>query len=342
MIGTDPAALAAYDLEEDQNPPSDRYSDNVPDKKKRLAACQSFREWHEEWGWGSVDDFDGDLGRVPIEVLDDVFSISEIVQIWAGQVVSSDISQHIERCHPLLEKLRHTLWHFGRQSDPTYNAIVAAWKGLQRMQWPGGEVRIGYVSAYREDGYAENVGDERIWVDNDLAAFIHVGGKHVLTVGFGVGHDGVFLSQVQLRAKKGNRWLFKLDKHYVDVAIDMLRQAFGLPVWLVEGTSAVTAVRRSYGTGKCGLTFEEELRIASLYDRPLEGSLRTKVERSHYWRKYVKLRSSVNPRTDPLQSRNTESSTPGSPASTATRPERTGGPRPRSARSSAACASPAS
>lgn len=290
MLGVDPATLAAYDLRPDPCPPTDRYTDNVPDKIGRLRRSPAGAAWLEEWGWAPGDDVDI-IGRVPVEILDDVFSISEIVHMWSAQVVRSRISDHIDGHHPLLEKLRHTAWHF-TNDGPMYNVIVSAWRGLQRTAWPGGDIRIAYVSKYREDGWAEDI-EHDVWIDNDLAALVHINGEHVLTVGFGVGNEGVFLSQVQLRKKRGNRWLYRLGQHYLDATIDMLAKAFGMPVWLVDGDSAVAAVRRSYGSQPCSLTTETSERIASLYNRPLVGYDRTDNRRAYHGREYAMLQEKI-------------------------------------------------
>lgn len=92
----------------------------------------------------------------------------------------------------------------------------------------------------------------------------------MLTVGFAPARRGILVAQVQLRNKKGNRFLYKLDQHYLNLALDILARAFvGQDLWLIDGVSAVKAVKRSYGTSPCSMTADDEARIQALYDRPL-------------------------------------------------------------------------
>lgn len=271
MIGLDLTTLP--DLERDPNPPAERYTDSVPDKEARFLAAAP-REWLEDY-WYADWTWEQRWNRIDVDILQRAFSLDELTRIWVGSVIMSDLSKWFEEQHPALEKVRHSLWHH-RAYDGACNHLVSSVRGLKRIAWPGGEVRLAYCSKYRGDGPAENLsGDDQIWLDNDLAALIHVGGRHVLTVGFGVGAGAVYVSQVQLREKNGNRWLYRLDGHYLDVALHMISSAFAGDVWLVDGASAVAAVRRSYGKGPCSVTEETGARITALYDRPLGSFART-------------------------------------------------------------------
>lgn len=113
--------------------------------------------------------------------------------------------------------------------------------------------------------------------------------KHVLTVGFSPGGVGTYVAQVQLRKKRGNRFLYKLGRHYLDACLDALYEAFGDELWLVRGGSAAEAVRRSYGKVECRMTPDDEARIRALYDMPLERFVRTGEEAVMQGRTFARL-----------------------------------------------------
>jgi hypothetical protein len=116
-------------------------------------------------------------------------------------------------------------------------------------------------------------------------------GRHVLTVGFVPMHKGVLVAQLQLRQKKGNRFLYHLPQHYADLALDILYRAFGDQLWLVTGESAVTATRKAYGQEECKVYGETADRIQALYDRPLASFDRVSGETIGMYehRTYVRL-----------------------------------------------------
>jgi hypothetical protein len=267
MLGIDVTSLA-YDLATDPNLPADAYADSVPDKEQRVLAVGG------EWVADTIGDPSGFTwrrsgGHIPVDVLMRAFTFTELCRIWMAEPVQSRLSDYIEKAHPLLEKIRLSIWHHG--SGRNYNTFARASSGLARLTWPGAEVRLVCTGKYRCDGPVENVPrGTNLWLDNYFGALIYVGGKHMLTVAFGIGERGIHLTQCQLREKKGNRFLYRLPAHYLDVAIDMLTHAFpDEPLWIVDGASATAAVRRSYGKAECSMTPADEARIAELYDRPL-------------------------------------------------------------------------
>lgn len=288
MIGITVSKLA-YTISDDPNPPADKYTDSVPDKERRVLAIggtwiDNFIAHASDLRWRNIS------GRIPLSILEQAFTFDELCRIWFSGGGGSRLSDHMATEHPVLEKIRLSIWNHGSGID--FDTFASAARGMSCLAWPDAEVRIVYTGRYSCDGPAQDIPREAsLWIDNDFGALIYVGGKHVLTVAFGIGKEGIFLAQVQVRAKKGNRFLFKLQAHYLDVALSMLATAFpGLPLWLVTGASAVNAVRKSYGKSPCSMTEETEARITSLYDRPLGAYLRSSNETTHHeGRTYVKL-----------------------------------------------------
>lgn len=205
--------------------------------------------------------------RFPVEAMAATFTFVEMVQIWIASFVMTPLSAWFEEHHPILEKIRHSWWHHAFHTAH-YVDVVTMVAALRRMSWPGFTLRIGCSSKWRQDGWSEQARD--VWIDNDLAVFVHDGDKHVMTIGFGVGNAGVYITQIQLRHAKGNRFLYRLRQHYVDAAVDVFAAAFGSDrLWLVDGTSAVHGVRRAYGSSPCSMTEDVAARMAATYDRPL-------------------------------------------------------------------------
>lgn len=97
-----------------------------------------------------------------------------------------------------------------------------------------------------------------------------------MTIGFAPSAHGILVAQVQLRQKRGNRFLYKLPMPYFDFALDLLRRAFpDEPLYLVTGTSTVAAVRASYGKNRDRLSAETATRIERFYDQSLRDYMRT-------------------------------------------------------------------
>lgn len=214
------------------------------------------RPWNDTWR------------HLPYEQLSRAYTFPELIKLWVGSVIASDLGDYIEKQEPLLWKVQNALWQYGCARD--YNRIVRALDGLRNLRFdrPGFELRLTHTYAINTAGTAHHV--KGLYLDAAFGAVLYYKGKHVLTIGFTPSDVGVLITQVQLREKKGNRFLFSLGSHYLDIAIDVIANAFvGQDLWLVDGTSAVTAVRKSYGKQPCSMTPEDEARIAAVYDRPL-------------------------------------------------------------------------
>ncbi len=194
--------------------------------------------------------WDTEYHRIPFEVLSLAFSFDEITRLWFGSFIEPYIADYFKEHHQMLFKVRNSHWRYGMTCN--YNKMVEHVEGLGHLalDLPDFELRLAHTSSYNEFGPA--VHNRKIYLDGVFGLLVHYKGEHVLTVGFSLSLDGVLVSQVQLRKKKGNRFLYKLPKHYVDVALDCLASAFPeTPVWLVEGSSAVKAIRASYGKEEC-------------------------------------------------------------------------------------------
>jgi hypothetical protein len=103
---------------------------------------------------------------------------------------------------------------------------------------------------------------------------------------------GILVAQAQLRKKKGNRFLYKLPTHYLDISLDILARAFPEDaLWLITGESSVEATIRNYGKQPCPLRASKEAqdRITALYNRPLNAFERRSETIKQDGRTFVRL-----------------------------------------------------
>ena len=290
----------------------------VPDLEARFRANPEAAAWIvEDYGnttgsyvsgkWISVD-LPGDCFKwqdhwrnIPYELLRQVFTISELCCLWQDEIVMSRLSEHIRENEPILHKVGNSLFHYGEKRGRDYNALVDGVNGLRALSTdlPGFDFRITYTWSYEAQGTAQHKipckadpEKDYIWLDSVFGLMVYYKGEHVLTIGFSIADNGIRVSQVQLRSKKGNRFLYHLGCHYFDWAIDVLGRAFGHEnLWLVTGDSALDAVIKAYKVWEPKP--EVEARVRDLYNRPLTSYQRTEETVDHRRRVFVRLTRAV-------------------------------------------------
>jgi hypothetical protein len=236
--------------------------------------------------------------RIPYKALAKVFTPDELARLAWGEIIQNEIDEYFRNGnqrmgyedHPIpadhvLFQIRNGMWRWGWSED--YNVFVDAYEGLRRLTFHEGfEVRLDHARSCNERGTAfhlvsrqcESKDDTRdpVFLDGKFGLIVYYKGKHVLTVGFTPTVYGILIQQVQLREKKGNRWLFKLPKNYLEYVIDCFVAAFPtMPINLVEGESLIRMIRKSYG--KDAAAFDAKAaseRILSFYNQPLAGYAR--------------------------------------------------------------------
>lgn len=285
--GLEPSSLARYPIETaaaDEDDMTQRYV-VPPAGIERLAAhpwvkghFQSYFRFEEHWG------------SVPFRVLQSVFSEAELLRIWNSGFFASHLDDYIKRHEFILWKVQNALWHYSYRRS--WNNLALIMKGLSKLSVdkPGFELRVSHSTAWNPLGRSYHHSD--VFLDGALAFHLFYRGALVLTVAFNPFANGeVGVVQIQLRQKKGNRFLYQLGAHYVDFALDILARAFGEDkLHIVDGKSAVAGVRASYGQSPCAIDEEAEARIAGIYDRPLErftreeGFSRENLQKRSYFR----------------------------------------------------------
>jgi len=288
-----------YTLSRVKRPHLKHPAETVSDPEGRFRALPAGAAYiHEQYGYddqpGDCFSWNGDWHNwrsLPHELLAQVFSFEELLRLWHDSVIMSKLSDWVDEQHPFLRKIAYAHWHYGFTSN--WNLLVDHLNALKslRCDLPDFEVRITHTRTINTAAWSEHIRD--LYLDASFGLLLYYKGEHVLTVGFAPSRHGVLVAQVQLRQKKGNRFLYKLPRHYLDIALGILRDAFGDCLWLVTGESTVAAIRRVYGKEPCKLTADDETRISALYSRPLAEFERDSAvaPHKHEGRVYVRLRA---------------------------------------------------
>jgi hypothetical protein len=261
----------------------------VKDPSGRLSSDPKFQEWLADMGYTKPFNWEEYGHRVPMDLLERVFTFQEMVQLWCEQFISGDLDDFLHERHPFIAKVHNSEWRFGAGKD--YEVLARHLQGLMALctKEPGFEIRLTWTRGCNEQGWSVHLWD--LYLDAPIGILLYHKGEHILTVGVAPSKHGVFVSQVQLRKAHKNRWLYHIRTPYLDWVLQRLAEAFTQdPLWLVTGETAVMAVRKAYGSAPCGMTSETEKRLVAFYNQSLGNFTRTLVEdMQYYYRKYSLL-----------------------------------------------------
>lgn len=148
--------------------------------------------------------------------------------------------------YQLYFKIRNCMWRWG-VGRSGWNEIVDVYRSLLRFDigHPDFEVRLDYTTGCNECGYSQH---SRTFLDGVFGFLVHYRGEHVMTLGFSVmaGHR-LLVQQVQLKNRRGNRWLYKLPEKYLEHVLDRFQAAFPAhKLHLVDGAQVLEKNIASY------------------------------------------------------------------------------------------------
>jgi len=180
--------------------------------------------------------------------------------------------------YEVVNKIANSQWRYGFGQD--WNTVVAGYNGLKRFDFglKDVEVRIDMTTGCNEQGYTRYT---RTFIDGTFGFLIYYKGVHVLTIGFSFAdRKRVLIQQIQLKQKKGNRWLFKMPCSILDYVIDRMTEAFiGMDVYLCKGEDQVNVINQSYDQDQEGrikfLTFDAP-RLIDFYSKELNNFKRNR------------------------------------------------------------------
>lgn len=272
--------LAYVNNDERVNPFVDVGTHRLGDIDKSLLDVRygDYFKWKEHW-------YD-----LPANVMRARFSLDEQCKIIHNSCIMSELGQFLEK-EPefrMLYKVRNALWHWSH-GQSNYNLFVYWYTSLKRFNFglADTEVKFDYTTYFNRKGYSWH---SRTYIDSPFAYLVYYKGKHVLTISFAPSCEGLLINQVQLKEKKGNRWLYKLPCHVIDYAIERMAEAFhDCPLWFVDGKSLAAKMPLNYAP-ECRDQWDAKngKRIADMYNRKLVRFKRTRqkheVERLTYYR----------------------------------------------------------
>lgn len=264
MIGIHPADIVPLDEQA-----------GVPDAAARFVAVAA--DWIEDCYGANCFVWDQHWHYAPYELLAQAFTREELIRLWHSCIFYSALDKHFEEHEALVWKVRHSLWRYGGSRN--YQRFVSCYNGLGRLSidLPDFEVRITHTRYCNTAAWAAHGQDNPIYLDASFGALVYYRGKHVMTIGFALSEYGILVAQVQLREKRGNRFLYKLPIPYLDFALAMLQRAFPADsLCLVTGVSTTAAIRAAYGKSDCLAPLTAQ-RIQYFYDQPLCNYTRLKA-----------------------------------------------------------------
>ena len=265
MIGVDPADILPLAMTSDVKDAPSRFAAIAADWIEDRYETGRF-VWADHWHYA------------PYELLARAFTCEELIRLWHGCIFASALDEYFEEHEALVWKVRHALWRYGCSRD--YPRFVACHNGLGRLSidLPDFAVRIVHTRSINTAAWAAQGRDNPIYLDASFGMLVYYRGSHAMTIGFALAESGILVAQVQLREKRGNRFLYKLPMGYLDFALAMLQRAFPEDVLcLVTGSSTAAAIRAAYGT-KGSLAVETAERLTRFYDQSLRDYRRRRQD----------------------------------------------------------------
>lgn len=227
------------------------------------------------------------------------FSFDQVVKVWWSSVCQvngleglfdcrSPLRLDVEVVDPnyaLFYKICMSLWHWGSEAYDQWNRHVDAFNAVRSFDFglEGFEVRLDFATYFNPMAWACYHPD--LYLDGAFGYCIYYKGEHVLTIGFSLsGEDRLLVNQVQLRKKKGNRWLYKLPKPLMEWVLGRMQatfEPFGFKTHLIVGKEAERNIRQHHRHDKVATVSEEAYRrIRRTYEVPLSNFVRGTQTRS--------------------------------------------------------------
>ena len=209
----------------------------------------------------------------PFVIMERAFSIEELTKIKWNSVIQSAVSEefHYHPLYRILHKVENSLHHWSH-GQKNYNQLVYWYNALKRFSFgdiPDIEVRLDYSTYYNSHGFSKHT---RTYLDGPLSYIVYYKQKHVMTISFAPSSYGLLITQVQMKNKKGNRWLYKLPCDHVEYVVQCMAEAFNdTPIYFADGKTLADKVEAAYPKAEKHLfTKEKRNHIVNVYDREFE------------------------------------------------------------------------
>ncbi len=188
-------------------------------------------------------DIENHLDILRIEMFKN-FTFNELCRIYYFKYfLHSTVINFFERHYQyeIIHKLKSSIWFYGHSAD--WNTLVEAYYSIRRFNLGLKDfiVRLDYVKG---NNRRDNSKFSKTYLDGVFAFLVHHKKKHVMTISFSVGaNKKVFINQIQMVNKKGNRFLFKMPENIVEFVIRCFFKHFkGFDVYFVDGRSLADVI----------------------------------------------------------------------------------------------------
>jgi len=236
-------------------------------------------------------------------------SFAEIARLAHECRYSGTLSSEVYRhpYHMYVHKLALSAWHwYTPYGEPgsrfPWQKVVDFHKVFMGFELglPGFEIHIDHSHYFcNMRGWGEYTGRtvdpvtgavSGTWIDGELAFVVSYGGKHVMTIGVSTTYAGLLVNQVQLKQKKGNRWLYKLPEPYFEYVLKRLLkvcQEHGVALYLVTGDSLAKRIKELYKERV--FSREAGQHIVQTYNQPFAQLQRVPVDLTVNQHKYCQI-----------------------------------------------------
>lgn len=220
------------------------------------------RDWR-----GDDTDADTMVRSLSADILTAKLSFDQLCKAHYSQYIMMDQSvEDLFQNDPnymLARKVQSSMWRWGVGSD-VWNEVVECFDGIRDFSIPidGFDVTLDCTTGHNERGHSR---EARVFLDGVFGFLLHYKGEHVMTLGFSVtAGRKVLVQQVQLKNRKGNRFLFKLPVNRLEFFLERFAVAFPKhTICIVDGAEIAETNLKSYGRG----LGEADDRLARLKDR---------------------------------------------------------------------------
>jgi len=170
------------------------------------------------------------------------FSLTDICKLKHSCVYSKGMKFNLalesEIAPLVMDRIRLSAWHNHyhtlkwAEMVQVYNSLRTFSVGLADFS-----VAFDHTTGCNPKGYTRNYLKEstdhpRLFIDGELALIVSYKGSPVLVMSFNVSRPtrnaapAIYIRQIQMMKKTGNRWLFKLPCHYMEFFAMRMRAAF--------------------------------------------------------------------------------------------------------------------
>lgn len=258
------------------------------DFARLLAKSPHIQARLSEYGWDNKharmdEGFLRGFLDMPMDLVRKDLTKEEIFLVYHHMHLYGHLTKEMENTpeFALAMKLYHSDWRWALGSGLdgfTWGHHQSYTRAFRNLAFPDFEIGFDITLPSRENGPGKCT---NTWLDGAMAIILSQKGKHVLTISVSPTRRGLLINQIQLKEKKGNRWLYKLSCPLFEWVVQCLHIAFapeGVNLYLIEGKSAADYVRQSYPKEKQD-SWDKEEYVMGLYNQKF-----AQFERKKTWR----------------------------------------------------------